>query len=147
MRLFQLTLIALATGAAQSAFAHAELSASTPADCAMLESAPDNVNLTFSEPVRLTALSVQKDGAAKRSLGPLPAEAAEDFVVAVPTLEGGHYTVSWRALSEDTHVMTGEFIFAVGATDDHAQHMNCTADADADHAEQTGEGSHDDTAP
>jgi copper transport protein len=139
MRLFQLTLIVLAAGAAQSAFAHAELSGSTPANCAMLESVPANLTLSFSEPVRLTALSVQKDGVARRSLGPLAAEASEEFVVAAPMLEDGHYTVSWRALSADTHVMTGEFMFSVGATDDHGQHVNCAADPDTEHEQQTGE--------
>ena len=140
MRFLQLTVIVLAAGAAQTAFAHAELSASTPANCAMLESAPENVTLNFSEPVRLTALSVQKDGAAKQSLGPLPAEALEQFVVAAPALEDGHYMVSWRALSEDTHVMTGEFMFMVGAAGDHAQRMNCAADADSHEAGHAAEG-------
>jgi copper transport protein len=134
MRLSQLTLIALAAGAAQTVFAHAELSGSTPTNCAMLEAAPANVTLNFSAPVRLTALSVQKDGAAKQSLGPLPAEALKQFVVAAPALEDGHYRVSWRALSEDTHIMTGEFMFAVGATGSHTQHMNCTADVDGHEA-------------
>lgn len=140
MRLLQLTLIALAAGAAQTAFAHAELSESAPANCAMLESAPEDVILNFSEPVRLTALSVQQDGAAKQSLGPLPAEATEQFVVAAPALEDGHYMVSWRALSQDTHVMTGEFMFTVGASGGRAQHTNCTADADGHEAGQAAEG-------
>lgn len=134
MRLSQMTLIVLAAGAAQTVFAHAELSGSTPANCAMLEAAPENVTLNFSEPVRLTALSVQKDGAAKQSIGPLSAEALEQFVVAAPALEDGHYMVSWRALSQDTHVMSGEFMFAVGATGAHTQHTNCTADVDGHEA-------------
>ena len=144
MRLSQLSLIALAASAAQTVFADAELSASAPANCAMLKSAPENVTLNFSEPVRLTALSLQKDSAAKQSLGPLPTEALEEFVVAAPALEDGHYMVSWRALSEDTHVMTGEFMFMVGAAGDHAQHMNCTADADNHEAGHTeGHAEHD----
>jgi copper transport protein len=127
MRSLQLILIVLAAGAAQTAFAHAELSAYAPSNCAVLQSAPENVMLKFSEPVRLTALSVQKDGAAKQSLGPLPTETSDQFVVTAPALENGHYMVSWRALSEDTHVMTGDFMFVVGATE-HAPHMNCAAD-------------------
>jgi len=142
MRLSQLALIALAAGASQTAFAHAELSGSAPANCAMLESTPEDVTLNFSEPVRLTALSVQRGGAAKQSLGPLPAEALERFVVAAPALEDGHYMVSWRALSVDTHVMTGEFMFMVGAAGDQAQHMNCAADADSHRAGHAAEGDH-----
>jgi hypothetical protein len=37
------------------------------------------------------------------------------FAVALPaTIGDGHYVVAWRALSEDTHVMNGEFMFTVG---------------------------------
>ena len=99
----------------QLAYAHTELSASVPADNAVLAAAPKEVMLHFSEPVRLTALSLQKQGQAKQSLGPLSADASEHFLVAAPTLSEGQYTVSWRALSEDAHVMTGEFAFTVGA--------------------------------
>jgi copper transport protein len=118
-------LIAVATFATGSALAHTELSASVPANGAMIANAPENLELRFSEAVRLTARSIQKDGESKRSLGPLPSGMAEAFSVALPaTLEDGHYVVTWRALSEDTHVMTGEFMFAVGAEGAHDAHMN-----------------------
>jgi methionine-rich copper-binding protein CopC len=99
----------------QLAYAHTELSGSVPADKAVLEAAPKEVMLHFSAPVRLTALSLQKQGQSKQSLGPLPADASEHVSIAAPALSEGRYTVSWRALSADTHVMTGEFDFAVGA--------------------------------
>jgi copper transport protein len=118
-------LMTVATFVAGSALAHTELAATTPANGAMIAEAPENVQLTFSEPVRLTALSMQKDGERKQSLGPLPAETIEEFSVALPaTVEDGHYVVTWRALSEDTHVMNGEFMFAVGAEGTHEAHMN-----------------------
>jgi len=118
-------LLALTTFAAASAMAHTELASTAPADGAMIAAAPENVQLTFSEPVRLTALSIQKDGDRKQSLGPLPAETIATFSVALPaSIADGHYVVSWRALSEDTHVMNGEFMFAVGADATHEAHMN-----------------------
>jgi methionine-rich copper-binding protein CopC len=118
-------LIAFVLGAAaQPALAHTELAESVPSDGAVLETAPEQVTLRFSEPVRLTALSVQKDDAGKQSLGPLPSDSADRFVVAAPALENGHYTMSWRALSADTHVMTGELRFVVGGTSDRAGHTN-----------------------
>jgi methionine-rich copper-binding protein CopC len=40
-------------------------------------------------------------------------EQAKDFVVAVPELVAGEYAIQWRALSEDTHVMTGEIHFTI----------------------------------
>lgn len=98
------------------ALAHTRLSASVPADEAVLTSALEQVELAFSEPVRLTALTIEHEGGAVRKLGPLPAAPAEAFSLATPDLSAGHYTVAWRAMSSDTHVMTGEFTFTVEAT-------------------------------
>lgn len=131
MRKLRLFVITLAAFVAQSALAHTELASTVPADRATLAAAPETLRLQFSEPVRLTALTVQKDDAAKQSLGPLPAGNTETFSVALPEgLGDGHYVVTWRALSEDTHVMSGEFMFAVGtaaAPDPHAGHSPAAA--------------------
>jgi len=136
MKTLRLITMTLATLAVQSALAHTELTGTVPADSATVATAPEGVQLTFSEPVRLTALVIQRDGAQKQSLGPLESVAAENFSVALPaTLEDGHYVVTWRALSEDTHVMSGEFMFAVGAEggqDAHSQHAPAPAAQSAD---------------
>ena len=34
----------------------------------------------------------------------------------VPALASGYYTVAWRAVGADTHVVSGEINFAVGAS-------------------------------
>jgi methionine-rich copper-binding protein CopC len=99
---------------ASTAFAHSELTASTPADRASVAAPPHELALHFSEPVRLTALAVTRTGEARRVLDALPKERQKDFAVPSPGLADGQYTVSWRALSDDAHVMTGEFTFAVG---------------------------------
>jgi len=104
---------AFALLAAQHAFAHAQLSSSMPADEAVIDVAPKEVTLHFSEPVRLTALTVGAQGETPRELGPLPGGMSADFAVTMPALEDGRYVVSWRALSADTHVLTGEISFAV----------------------------------
>jgi methionine-rich copper-binding protein CopC len=95
------------------AFAHSQLTASTPADQSSVERAPSELVLRFSEPVRLTALTIARAGGADRELAPLPAQRMRDFTVASPELELGRYTVSWRALSQDSHVMSGSFTFAI----------------------------------
>lgn len=125
MKTLSVTVMSVAAFFTVPALAHTELQATVPADAAMIEKAPENVELTFSEPVRLTALTIQKDGDKKQSLGPLPSETTDVFSVPLPaTTDEGYYVVAWRALSEDTHVMNGEFMFAVGAAGDHAAHMN-----------------------
>jgi copper transport protein len=116
---------------ASTAFAHAELTASMPADKASVEAAPKELMLHFSEPVRLTALAVQRAGETQRELSP-PAERQKDFNVAAPGLAKGQYTVTWRALSGDAHVMTGEFRFAVG---EPAASGGSSASQPAGHAE------------
>jgi methionine-rich copper-binding protein CopC len=125
---------ALLSLVAASAFAHSELTASMPADNATVETAPNELMLHFSEPVRLTALTVTKAGEAQKNLSPLPTRSLKDFSVASPGLASGQYTVRWRALSADAHVMTGQFAFAVGepiaAGAAHEVH-------DAAHAEHT----------
>lgn len=123
MKSMLVTLVALtATAAIQPARAHTELAESVPANGATVAAAPEAVQLRFSAPVRLTALAVQKDGGRKQSLGPLPGETTGSFAIALPALDEGHYVVTWRALSEDTHVVSGEFMFAVGSAMNHEAH-------------------------
>ncbi len=97
-----------------AALAHTQLSSSIPADQSTVEAAPDEVSLTFSEPVRLTAVTVQT-GTGSESLEVSAAEAAEEFTVALPRLAPGEYVIEWRALSADTHVVSGEIRFTVSS--------------------------------
>jgi len=109
-KLAYITLLVLASSVV---YAHSELTASMPADKAALQSAPKEVMLHFSEAVRLTALSLTKHGEAKQDLGPLPKEMMKDIMIAAPALVNGDYLVNWRAMSDDGHVMTGDFNFSV----------------------------------
>lgn len=125
---------------AAPAFAHSELTGSMPADKASIDTAPKELMLHFSEPVRLTALAVTKAGEAQKALSPLPAQSQKDFSIASPDLAKGQYTVNWRALSGDAHVMTGQFAFAVGepiaagaSHEAHAGHEAHDAAHDAGH--------------
>ena len=104
-----LTSFGLWAGFAQ---AHTQLASSIPANEAVVETAPKEVLLTFSEPVRLTAISVESMGTS-HSMDPGSPESAKEFTVALPSLTSGTHIVQWRALSEDTHVMTGEIQFTV----------------------------------
>ena len=89
------------------ALAHTQLSESVPAHEAVLEAAPEHLSLSFSEPVRLTAveLRIDADATCRADL--------EALEVALPVLEPGDYLVEWRALSEDTHVISGDIRFTV----------------------------------
>jgi methionine-rich copper-binding protein CopC len=117
-----LQIVALSVLAANLAYAHSELSESVPADKAVLEAAPTEVVLHFIEAVRLTALSLTKRGDTASDLRPLPGGASQHFAVAAPGMTAGDYTVDWRALSDDGHVLRGAFTFTVGAAPAHGEH-------------------------
>jgi methionine-rich copper-binding protein CopC len=111
-----IAIIALAALSPSLALAHAQLSASVPADQAVLQSPPKELALQFTEAVRLTAVTVARDGEAATPIGSLPTGALKDFLLVAPSLPAGRYSVSWRALAADSHVMTGSFTFSVGGS-------------------------------
>jgi methionine-rich copper-binding protein CopC len=108
------------------AHAHAHLSASVPAEGSTVE-APERIRLTFSEAARVTALTIQRQGGLEQKLSPLPATSAREVSLPAPSLAPGQYTLSWRVLSQDGHVMSGTVHFSVvagpsGAADSSTGH-------------------------
>jgi methionine-rich copper-binding protein CopC len=112
--LFGLVLVMLGV----TAGAHAHLQKSSPADNSVIATSPSTLVLNFSEAARLTALSIQKGGESPQKLTPLPAAAAQQISVPLPPLTPGAYSVSWRVVSDDGHVMSGALHFTLAA--DHA---------------------------
>lgn len=97
------------------AYSHTQLSGSKPVDQAVLDESPDEIVLTFTEAVRLTAVAIES-GSERRSLEVKITDAATEFTVSLLTELGpGEYVVEWRALSEDTHVISGEIRFTIAS--------------------------------
>jgi copper transport protein len=113
-----LALLAVLFGPASPASAHAYLIDSDPASGTVVASVPEQVVLTFSEPVRLVPdriLVVGPDGERVD-----PGEPRVDGAdVIVPLDEGagtrGTYLVSYRVISADSHPVAGSITFSVGA--------------------------------
>ena len=108
-----------------TANAHAHLQKSSPADNSVITTSPSNLVLNFSEAARLTALSIQKGEEPKQDLKPLPTTAARQVSIPLPPLTPGTYSVNWRVVSDDGHVMGGALHFTLTAdhaTDHPAQH-------------------------
>src|SRR4030088_2034079 len=105
--------------------AHAHLQKSSPADNSVITTSPSNLVLNFSEAARLTGLSIQKGEEPKQDLKPLPTTAAQQVSIPLPPLTPGTYSVNWRVVSDDGHVMGGALHFTLTAdhaTDHPAQH-------------------------
>jgi len=97
-----------------AALAHAHLLHSQPADGSALAASPPRVHLEFAAPATLTSLSLEGGGGDARKLGPLPDAPAREFSVDLPVLAPGSYTVKYRVLSADHHVMAGSIHFTIG---------------------------------
>lgn len=104
--------------AAVPAWAHASLSASTPAGGAAVEEAPQQVTLSFTEPPDTALSSVRVVGGSGSFEDGAPRLAEGDdstLVVDLKSLPQGSYTVSWRTVSRvDGHSSAGAFAFGVG---------------------------------
>ncbi|HEV2123026.1 MAG TPA: copper resistance protein CopC, partial [Chloroflexota bacterium] len=100
------------------ALAHAELVGSEPHDGAVLESTPSTIQLYFSEPIERDFFSIEVYNANRQRVdrggARIPPDNAQSLVTALPELRPGIYTVVWRVLSIDGHVVRGVFAFSVG---------------------------------
>ncbi|MGE5537318.1 MAG: copper resistance CopC/CopD family protein [Gemmatimonas sp.] len=106
--------VALMATISASAQAHAVLLGSIPADGATLTSAPDQVTLTFNEPVTPIMLRLIGEDGGPRDL---PFSTIDSGIVGqLPEgLPDGGYIVSYRIISLDSHPVGGSFVFTVGA--------------------------------
>lgn len=104
------------------ASAHAALTGSDPQDGAVVDTAPKQVTLTFSEQVAVGEGSIRiLDPNGKRAdteAAPLDLHSGSTvkYGVALHTgLPDGTYTVAWQAVSADSHPVSGAFTFSIGA--------------------------------
>ncbi len=103
--------LACLSGAA--AWAHTSLLESVPAADATLEVAPESVQLRFSEPVMLTALSLRDANDEETRLAARESGRNATFNAELPVLTPGSYAIHWRVVSADTHVVSGEIEFSI----------------------------------
>jgi copper transport protein len=96
--------------------AHAELLEITPADGAIVATAPAEVVLRWSEPVSLTGGSARVLDDAAGVVSGEPVIDGTTLSIPLPAgLAAGTYTVAWDVISEDSHPISGATVFHVGA--------------------------------
>lgn len=116
-RIIKPALLATALLSPLSAWAHAILVKSQPAKDETVTESPKQIDLWFNDAVRseYKALAVI-DSSGKRVDNHDVAQSLTDganIYATVPKLEPGTYTVRYRVVSEDTHIVTGKFQFTV----------------------------------
>src|SRR5438445_10808436 len=112
--------------------AHALLRSSEPGVGAVLQRAPQNVTITFTEQPepKLSIIRVLDSSGRPVDQGPAQAVPGHPLDLAVPVgpLPQGTYTVSWRTVSQvDGHVVGGAFAFGIGIAPSPAQQPQVTA--------------------
>ncbi|MDX2825135.1 copper resistance protein CopC/CopD [Streptomyces ipomoeae] len=112
-------LVLFLLGGAGSASAHAALKGSDPADGSVLDAAPRDVTLTFTESVSLLEDSIRVVDPENRAVDtgkPGRSGGRSDTArVTLPTgLDDGTYTIAWRVVSADSHPISGALIFSIG---------------------------------
>jgi len=125
MRLVRLAAAAvlLAIAGTGSALAHAKMTKSVPEDGATVPAGLTEIEMRFSNPMRLTLVRVHRsaDNQDVALKGALPNAFIDAAKVSVDALTAGAYDVSWTAVSEDGHVMKGHFAFTVSGSPAPAQ--------------------------
>ncbi|GCD98264.1 copper resistance CopC/CopD family protein [Embleya hyalina] len=112
-------LAALVFGGAGAASAHAVLESSNPASGSTLTAAPASVTLRFSEGVEIGLGGVKVfDPSGTRVDNNQTKHGPDGDTTVVTPLRGGlptgTFTVAWRAVSADSHPISGAFTFNIG---------------------------------
>jgi copper transport protein len=102
-----------------SVMGHAMLVRSQPAAKAALKEPPKNVQLWFSEELESQFSSIvvtDQNGNRVDKNDTSPGDNKKSLQVSLENLVGGTYTVEWKALATDQHMMKGKFTFTVAAS-------------------------------
>ena len=101
------------------AWAHAELIGGEPAEGAVVDRPPEQVRLHFSEPIEpeFYALQVYASDRSRIDSGSPRISPTDARVLEVDVRDAGSgtFTVVWRAVSLDSHVIRGVYAYTVGA--------------------------------
>lgn len=104
--------------AATAVFAHAQLMKASPPVGGAVKASPSEIRLKFTEGLepRFSGIILSEEGGAAVPIGKANVEPgdASTFVAPIPQpLKPGAYTVTWHAVSVDTHKTQGSYQFTV----------------------------------
>jgi copper transport protein len=101
---------------ARPAFAHADLVATEPAAGELVETAPEQLTLQFTEDVTLQpdGVRVIDRDAERADRGDASSEGSTVVVPLRDDVADGTYVVAWRVVSADGHPVRGAYTFSIG---------------------------------
>lgn len=100
--------------AASPALAHTAVRETSITDNATLSAPPANFTVTFSAATGLANVTLTNAAGREITLDYTPPHTmATTFTIPLPTLTPGAYTLSWRTMAHDGHVMPGAIHFTV----------------------------------
>lgn len=107
--------------------AHAQLLRSTPADGAVVDTAPESIELVFNEDINPAfAQMIVRDASGTTLSTPEPTVAGPKVTGELPDLKPGRVTVLFRVTSKDAHPISGKVTFTIDGGD-----APVTSDSDA----------------
>jgi len=110
----RIALALLLLAVAPMLWAHAEVTETWPETGASVEGSPEVLGIAFNEEMRLTLFEVTGPAGTEPLETDPDREAATTFqFVPAEELVAGDYTVNWRGLAADGHLMSGRFEFTV----------------------------------
>lgn len=94
--------------------AHSVLTASEPGQGAAV-SAPQELSLQFNKPLRLVFVTLTDiDGqVVTLDISSFISEPSADFILPLPALAPGGWTITWSGLGTDGHAMREDFTFTI----------------------------------
>jgi len=111
LRTFLLSTGMLAVAGVAQADAH--LTRSVPADNSVMAHAPSQISLSFSEPIRITSLTLQRDGDKPTRIEVSAKAPANELDIPVTQLGLGAYTLNWNGVGADNHESSGTVHFTI----------------------------------
>ena len=128
--MFKNLLLAILSVLSLAANAHSPIVSSSPKNGEMLDLPPTEIVMEFKSPAKLIKIDLTKssDKQGKSLLGglfggddgesmPLGTSSLMTIdkrqVIRLPSLEEGRYTLKWRAMGEDGHVIKGDLTFTI----------------------------------
>lgn len=108
-----LSVIAVVVSLPMALAAHSKLASSTPANEAVIATAPTEIMLSFAKKIRLTRVAlVGASGTEDLDLSHVSAFETE-YTLTATAIDAGDYTVEWRGLGGDGHPLSGTFSYTV----------------------------------